>query len=65
MMSPTKSEPYRIPLKAKGYSLRTAAAALGVDFSHLHRVLKGERESASLLRRAQALPKRTSQKTKP
>lgn len=41
---------------AKGWTLRQAAKRLGVQFTHLHRVLAGDRHSASLLRRVQALP---------
>lgn len=43
-------------LKAKGYSYRKAAPELGVNFSHLSRVLNGHRESKSLLKRIEALP---------
>ena len=42
--------------------LRQASAALGVDHSHLYRVLAGERESRSLTRRYQELVKTTFQK---
>jgi lambda repressor-like predicted transcriptional regulator len=47
-------------LRAKGWTLRPAAKELGVNFTHLHRVLRGERHSASLLRRVAALHPRKS-----
>ncbi len=43
-------------LREKGWTLRPAAKVLGVNFTHLHRVLRGERHSASLLRRIANLP---------
>lgn len=61
-MSPSKSKHSPLSLQEKGWSYRAAAKALGVDFSHLHRVLTGERQSVSLLRRAQALPQRSIRK---
>ncbi len=45
-------------LKAKGYSYRQAAPVLGVHFTHLAKVLTGDRISASLLRRISDLPPR-------
>lgn len=45
-------------LRAKGWTLRPAAKHLGVNFTHLHRVLTGERHSASLLRKIAKLPHR-------
>jgi hypothetical protein len=45
-------------LRAKGWSYRAAAGELGVHWAHLIRVLRGERHSASLLRRISALPQR-------
>lgn len=45
-------------LRAKGWTMRPAAALLGVHWSHLHRVLSGERHSRSLLSRVEQLPKR-------
>lgn len=45
-------------LRAKGWSYRAAAAELGVHWAHLIRVLRGERHSASLLRRVESLPHR-------
>lgn len=45
-------------LRKKGWSLRTAADRLGCHWTHLHRVIKGERESASLAIRIKDLPRR-------
>lgn len=45
-------------LREKGWSLRTAADRLGCHWSHLHRVIKGERESTRLANRIQKLPRR-------
>lgn len=45
-------------LAAKGWSYRTAAPVLGVHWTHLNRVLQGERQSAALLKRIEAMPKR-------
>lgn len=45
-------------LRRKGWTLRTAAPHLGVHWTRLHHVLKGDRKSASLLARVAALPKR-------
>jgi len=47
---------YRSMLRAKGWTLRTAAPLLGVHFSHLHHVLTGSRHSAALLARIEKLP---------
>lgn len=49
---------YKRALKKKGWSYRTAAPALGVHFTHLNRVLQGERTSRSLLERIEKLPRR-------
>lgn len=49
---------YRESLRAKGWSLRTAAPLLGVHWSHLHHVLAGSRTSMSLLARIEKLPAR-------
>lgn len=46
-------------LYAHGYSFATAAKELGVTRLHLAKVLRGERESKSLMERVKALPKRT------
>jgi len=43
-------------LKAKGYSYRSGAPVLGVNFSHLSRVLNGYRTSKSLLKRIESMP---------
>ena len=43
-------------LRAKGWTLRPAAKHLGVNFTHMHRVLTGERHSASLARKIENLP---------
>lgn len=48
---------YLRPLKAKGHTLRSAAGVLGVHHGHLHRVLRGERESRSLSDRVASLPR--------
>jgi hypothetical protein len=48
----------RAAFAAKGWTLRTAAPHLGVHWTHLHHVLKGDRKSNSLLARVAALPKR-------
>jgi len=45
-------------LREKGWSYRVGAKALGVNFTHLHRVLKGERQSLRLLAAIEALPNR-------
>jgi hypothetical protein len=61
MKPTTKSNHPKIgldPLRAKGWTLRPAAKLLGVHFCHLHHVLHGNRESASLMRRVAALPNR-------
>ena len=39
-----------------GWTLRPAAKVLGVHWTHLHKVLSGERHSDSLIRRAASLP---------
>lgn len=57
--SVTSAEHQRLAdLRAKGWTLRPAAKHLGVNFTHLHRVLTGERHSASLLRKIETLPAR-------
>lgn len=43
-------------LHSKGWTLRPAAARLGVHWTHLHYVLTGKRSSKSLTRRIEALP---------
>lgn len=48
--------------KAKGWSYRSAGPELGVSFEHLARVMNGQRESASLLRRVERLPVRAPKK---
>lgn len=45
-------------LKERGHSLRTAAPHLGVEFTHLHRVLNGTRTSKRLLNKVAELPAR-------
>lgn len=63
-MSLSKSVPHstlRDTFAAKGWTLRTAAARLGVNHAHLYRVLQGERHSASLVARVQKLPARKTQ----
>ena len=45
-------------LKSKGYSYRSGAPVLGVNFSHLSRVLNGHRTSQSLLKRIEAMPRK-------
>lgn len=50
-------------LQLKGWSNRKAAPALGVDVSHLSKVLNGHRESKSLLARIKALPTREAAET--
>ena len=47
-------------LRAKGWSLRTAAPLLHVHFSHLHHVLTGARRSSALLSRIERLPVRNA-----
>lgn len=54
----TSQPPAKAALERKGWSQRAAARHLGVTFEHLNRVLNGHRESASLLRRVDALPDR-------
>lgn len=54
-ISPTAA---RRILRERGYTYRSAAALLGVNFTHLHRVCIGERPSRSLLRRVSELPNR-------
>lgn len=48
--------PLAATLRGRGYSVRRAAERLGVSRGHLHRVVTGERESASLVRRIELLP---------
>ncbi len=55
-MSTTKANTRSDVLREKGWTLRPAAKVLGVNFTHLHRVLRGDRHSASLLRRIHSLP---------
>jgi hypothetical protein len=43
-------------LKNRGWTYREAAPVLGVCFTHLCRVLTGERVSESLLRRISEIP---------
>ena len=60
-MSPSNSKTLPTPedaLRRKGWTLRTAAPHLGVHFTHLHRVIRGTRESRSLLARLERLPNR-------
>ena len=45
-------------LHSKGWTLRPAAAHLGVSFQHLHEVLRGSRASRSLAGRVAKLPVR-------
>lgn len=47
-------------LREKGWTLRPAAERLGCHWSHLHRVLKGDRGSARLVSRIQKLPSRSA-----
>lgn len=47
-------------LREKGWSLRPAAERLGCHWSHLHRVLKGDRQSAKLVSRIHKLPRRSA-----
>jgi hypothetical protein len=56
--TPAPDADHMAALHAKGWTLRPAAKLAGVSFNHLHRVLRGERHSASLLRRIHALPHR-------
>ena len=56
-MTETEMTPDRIKLKQKGYTLEAAATILGVHYTHLLRVLNGERVSKRLLNNARALPK--------
>lgn len=48
-------------LYANGWTIRQAAAKLGLSYSHVSYVLRGERESAKVMRSLQALPKRELQ----
>lgn len=41
---------------AKGWTLRTAAQHLGVHWTHLHKVMQGQRISRSLSAKIQSLP---------
>ena len=43
-------------LRDRDLTLRAAAPLLGVHFGHLHKVLSGKRDSASLLKRIWRLP---------
>lgn len=43
-------------IQDKGWSLRTAARHLGVHWTHLHKVIRGERPSAVLAERIRSLP---------
>ena len=61
IIKPITATRHQAELRRKGWSLRAAGAALGVDFSHLHRVVTGQRHSASLLRRVSALPSKSKQ----
>ena len=45
-------------LKRKGYTQAEAAERLGVSRAHLNRVLNGERQSAALMAKIEALPQR-------
>lgn len=51
--------------REKGWSYLAAGKALGVDFGHLRRVIRGERQSARLLSRIHALPVRKPAATLP
>lgn len=62
-MSTSKSTPTPAKadlLRAKGWTLRPAAKLLGVNHVHLHYVLNGSRPSASLLRRIESLPTKST-----
>jgi hypothetical protein len=43
-------------LRTKGWTLHPAAEVLGVHWTHLHKVLTGERHSARLLAKLAYLP---------
>lgn len=61
-----RPEMARAVLKAKGWSLRSAAPVLGCHWMHLHKVLNGERRSGRLYRQIIALPTRPKpQRMKP
>ena len=55
---PTPATRHKRLLREKGWSYRTAAPVLEVHWTHLNRVLQGERISKSLLKRIEALPKK-------
>lgn len=54
-LNPAPANKYKRILKERGWSYRTAAPVLGVQFSHLFRVLKGERKSSALLKRIEQI----------
>lgn len=55
-MSTMKQEALATILKAKGWSIRAAALQTGVNWSHLARVITGERHSRRLIAKIHALP---------
>lgn len=60
-MSNTKNHPPSAVLKAKGWTIRAAAAELGCHHSHLARIARGERVSARLEKKIAALPNNPKQ----
>lgn len=45
-------------MRDRGHSYRSAAREMGVNFSHLYRVLNGKRTSDTLTRRVTEIPQR-------
>ena len=58
-MSIMKEETLATILKDKGWSIREAALKTGVNWSHLARVITGERRSRRLTAKIHALPVKT------
>jgi plasmid maintenance system antidote protein VapI len=59
---PTPANRHKRMLAEKGWTYRTAAAALDVHWTHLNRVLQGERVSKSLLDRIEKMPRKGAAK---
>ena len=60
-MSTIKNNTLSESLAAKGWSIRAAASLIGCHWSHLARVVCGERHSRSLTKKIIALPKKPKQ----
>lgn len=61
-IKPTPAIRHKRLLAEKGWSYRTAATELDVHWTHLNRVLQGERISKRLLKRIEQMPRKGATK---